>query len=60
MKMITIVLDSGEDHLSSKKLLAFLAFRRKLLESKPVFTSKEFRLQMINPEGVSYVICLNL
>ena len=29
-----------------------LVFRKKLLESKPVATSKELRIQMIKPEGV--------
>ena len=29
-----------------------LEFRKKLLESKPVSTLKELRLQMIKPEGV--------
>ena len=41
--MITIALDSSEDHLVSKKLMdlvgtEMLEFRKKLLEKKPVST----------------------
>ena len=55
--MITIALDGSEDHLASKKLMdlvgtEMLKFRKKLLESKPVSTLKELRLQMIKPEGI--------
>ena len=55
--MITIALDDSEDHLASKKLMdlvetEMLEFRKKLLESKPVSTLNELRLQMIKPEGV--------
>ena len=55
--MITTVLDYSEDHLASKKLVdlvgtEMLKFWKKLLESKPLSTLKELRLQMIKPEGV--------
>ena len=55
--MITIALDDSEDRLARKKLMdlvgtAQLEFRKDLLESKPVSTLKELRLQMIKPEGV--------
>ena len=55
--MITIALDESEDHSTSKKFIELvgtemLEFRKKLLESKPVSTLKELRLQMIKPEGV--------
>ena len=52
--MITIALDDSEDPLARKKLMdlvgtALLEFRKDLLESKPVSTLKELRLQMIKP-----------
>ena len=55
--MITIALHGSQDHLASKNLMdlvgtEMLGFRKKLLESKPVSTLKELRLQMIKPEGV--------
>ena len=54
INMVTIALDSNEDHLASKKLMdlvgaEMLEFRKELLESKPVSTLKELRLQMIKP-----------
>ena len=55
--MVAIVFDGSEDHLASKTLMdlvgtEMLEFQKKLLESKPVSTLKELRLQMIKPEGV--------
>ena len=55
--MITIALDDSEDHSTSKKLIELvrtemMEFRKKLLESKPVSTLKELRLQIIRPGGV--------
>ena len=55
--MITIALDDSEDRLARKKLMdlvgtAQLEFRKDLLESKPVSTLKELRLQMIKPESI--------
>ena len=55
--IIIIALDGSEDHLASKKPMdlvetEMLEFRKKLLQSKPVSTLKEFRLQMIKAEGV--------
>ena len=54
INMVTIALDSNEDHLASKKLMdlvgtEMLEFRKELLESKAVSTLKELRLQMIKP-----------
>ena len=55
--MIAIALDGCEDHLASKKRMdivrtEMLEFRKKLVESKPVSTLKELRLQMIKPKGI--------
>ena len=51
--MITIALDDSEDHSTSKKIRTeMMEFRKKLLESKPVSTLKELRLQIIKPGGV--------
>ena len=55
--MITIALDGSEDHLASKKLMdlvgtEMLKLRKKLLQSKPVSTLKELRLQIIKPEDI--------
>ena len=55
--MIITVLNGSEGHVASKKLMdlvgtEMLEFRKKLLESKLVYTLKKLRLQMIRPEKV--------